>query len=164
LYKNYPVKRDIEQRGRDLSGVLQQYLNFVKPAFDQYIQPTVKNADVIIPRGLDNLVAIDLITKHIQRQLNECRYNFRWELSKKIDSDEELPKNIIVLDQTPQLKGIHTIMRDRDTQRDDFIFYSERLATLVIERGLAEVTFEEHQVITSLDLPYMGKRCDEQAP
>ncbi|CAG8606490.1 10466_t:CDS:10, partial [Dentiscutata erythropus] len=156
------LKRDIDQRGRDINGVIQQYLNFVKPAFDQYIQPTVKNADVIIPRGLENLVAIDLITKHIQRQLNERRYSFRWELLKKIDYNGELPKNVIVLDQTPQLKGIHTIMRDRDTQRDDFIFYSERLATLVIERGLAEITVKDHKIITSLDVPYMGKKCDEQ--
>ncbi|CAG8717019.1 35534_t:CDS:10 [Gigaspora margarita] len=156
------LKRDIDQRGRDINGVIQQYLNFVKPAFDQHIQPTVKNADVIIPRGLENLVAIDLITKHIQRQLNERRYSFRWELLKKIDYNEELPKTVIVLEQTPQLKGIHTIMRDRDTQRDDFIFYSERLASLVIERGLSEVTVKDHQVTTPLDLPYMGKRCNEK--
>ncbi|CAG8550603.1 8864_t:CDS:2, partial [Scutellospora calospora] len=60
------LKRDIDQRGRDINSILQQYLNFVKPAFDNFIQPTVKNADVIIPHGLENLVAIDLITKHIQ--------------------------------------------------------------------------------------------------
>ncbi|CAG8734721.1 3659_t:CDS:2, partial [Racocetra fulgida] len=48
--------------------------------------------------------AIDLITKHVQRQLNERRDSFRWELPKKIDCDEELPKSVVVLDQTPQLK------------------------------------------------------------
>ena len=61
--------RDIAERGRDLKGVLEQYNRFVKPAFDDFIQPSLRNADIIIPRGLDNLVAIDLITKHISSQI-----------------------------------------------------------------------------------------------
>lgn len=65
------VIRDIAERGRDLRGILEQYSRFVKPSFDDFIQPTVRNADIIIPRGLDNSVAIDLITKHIARQLEE---------------------------------------------------------------------------------------------
>ncbi|RIA98715.1 uracil phosphoribosyltransferase-domain-containing protein [Glomus cerebriforme] len=156
------LKRDISERGRDLNGVIQQYENFVKPAFDQYIQPTVKNADVIVPRGLDNLVAIDLITKHIQRQLHERQFNFRWDLVKIDCNGKEIPENVIVLDQTPQLKGIHTIIRDRNTQRDDFIFYSERLAAIVVERALSELMFIEHEIITPLDIPYLGKKCIEQ--
>ena len=59
------LKRDINERKRDLNGILDQYNRFVKPSFDDFIQPSVKNADIIIPRGRDNLVAIDLITKHI---------------------------------------------------------------------------------------------------
>ncbi|RHZ78191.1 hypothetical protein Glove_166g245 [Diversispora epigaea] len=155
------LKRDISERGRDINGVLQQYLRFVKPSFDQYIQPTVKNADVIVPRGLDNLVAIDLITKHIQRQLHELRYNFRWDLP-KIECGEELPNNVIVLKQTPQLKGIHTIIRDRNALRDDFLFYADRLATLVVEQGLSEVECKVHKIITPLNLPYVGKKFENQ--
>ena len=52
------VLRDIGERGRDLDGVLDQYLGFVKPAFDEFIEPSKKHADVIIPRGSENLVAI----------------------------------------------------------------------------------------------------------
>jgi uridine kinase len=48
------VKRDISERGRDVGGVLQQYHRFVKPAFDEFIYPTMKYADVIIPRGKEN--------------------------------------------------------------------------------------------------------------
>jgi len=48
------VDRDISFRKRDLLGVIQQYSRFVKPAFDQYIRPTIAKADVIIPRGGDN--------------------------------------------------------------------------------------------------------------
>jgi len=65
------VIRDINHRGRDVMGVLRQYEKFVKPAFDEYINPTKKYADVIIPRGADNTVAIDLIAMHIRTQLNE---------------------------------------------------------------------------------------------
>ncbi|XP_023019924.2 uridine-cytidine kinase isoform X2 [Leptinotarsa decemlineata] len=59
------VPRDIIERGRDLDQVLNQYMNFVKPAFDEFCSPTKKFADVIIPRGADNHVAIDLIVHHI---------------------------------------------------------------------------------------------------
>ncbi|MEQ2201800.1 hypothetical protein XENOCAPTIV_018318, partial [Xenoophorus captivus] len=48
------VLRDISERGRDLESVLAQYINFVKPAFEEFCLPTKKYADVIIPRGVDN--------------------------------------------------------------------------------------------------------------
>ncbi|BES93489.1 unnamed protein product [Nesidiocoris tenuis] len=59
------VPRDINERGRDLDQVLHQYMNFVKPAFEEFCLPTKKHADVIIPRGADNTVAIELIVQHI---------------------------------------------------------------------------------------------------
>ncbi|XP_044016809.1 uridine-cytidine kinase-like isoform X1 [Aphidius gifuensis] len=59
------VPRDIKERGRDLDYVLNQYMNYVKPAFEEFCLPTKKFADVIIPRGADNTVAIDLIGHHI---------------------------------------------------------------------------------------------------
>ncbi|KAI1724416.1 phosphoribulokinase / uridine kinase family domain-containing protein [Ditylenchus destructor] len=55
------VERDIRERGRPLNYILHQYLNLVKPAFEDFCLPTKKYADVIIPRGADNHVAIDLI-------------------------------------------------------------------------------------------------------
>ncbi|XP_077287328.1 uridine-cytidine kinase isoform X2 [Arctopsyche grandis] len=64
------VPRDIIERGRDLEQVLNQYMNFVKPAFEEFCSPTKKFADVIIPRGADNTVAIDLIVQHIKDFLN----------------------------------------------------------------------------------------------
>lgn len=59
------VVRDIETRGRQLENVLQQYTTFVKPAFEEFCLPTKKHADVIIPRGGENTVAINLIVQHI---------------------------------------------------------------------------------------------------
>ncbi|XP_049604165.1 uridine-cytidine kinase 2-B [Syngnathus scovelli] len=64
------VLRDIGERGRELEQVLSQYITFVKPAFEEFCLPTKKYADVIIPRGADNLVAINLIVQHIQDILN----------------------------------------------------------------------------------------------
>ncbi|XP_069497179.1 uridine-cytidine kinase 2 [Ambystoma mexicanum] len=64
------VLRDINERARDLEHILNQYITFVKPAFEEFCLPTKKYADVIIPRGADNLVAINLIVQHIQDILN----------------------------------------------------------------------------------------------
>ncbi|XP_050537778.1 uridine-cytidine kinase [Daktulosphaira vitifoliae] len=64
------VPRDINERGRDLEQVLNQYMNFVKPAFEEFCLPTKKFADIIIPRGAENFVAIDLIVQHIRDLLN----------------------------------------------------------------------------------------------
>ncbi|CAI0457584.1 unnamed protein product [Linum tenue] len=63
------IRRDTVERGRDINSVLEQYAKFVKPAFDDFVLPSKKYADVIIPRGGDNHVAIDLIVQHIQTKL-----------------------------------------------------------------------------------------------
>uniref|UniRef100_A0A9L0SGB4 uridine/cytidine kinase n=1 Tax=Equus caballus TaxID=9796 RepID=A0A9L0SGB4_HORSE len=67
------LRRDISERGRDIEGVIKQYNKFVKPAFDQYIQPTMRVADIVVPRGSGNTVAIDLIVQHVHSQLEEGR-------------------------------------------------------------------------------------------
>ncbi|XP_072286151.1 uridine-cytidine kinase 1 isoform X2 [Pyxicephalus adspersus] len=73
--RHLPVLRDMK-RGRDLEQILTQYTTFVKPAFEEFSLPTKKYADVIIPRGVDNMVAINLIVQHIQDILNEdiCKW------------------------------------------------------------------------------------------
>lgn len=65
------VRRDLAERGRQLDNVLIQYERFVKPAFDQFILPTKKFADIVIPRGATNTVAIDLIVQHTKLKLAE---------------------------------------------------------------------------------------------
>ncbi|XP_076308041.1 uridine-cytidine kinase 2-B-like isoform X2 [Tachypleus tridentatus] len=60
------VLRDTRERGRELEHILTQYTTFVKPAFEEFCLPTKKYADVIIPRGADNEVAIDLIVQTIR--------------------------------------------------------------------------------------------------
>ncbi|WP_208558670.1 uridine kinase [Marinilactibacillus kalidii] len=59
------IKRDIEERARTLDHVIEQYLTVVKPMHTQFIEPTKKHADIIIPEGGRNQVAIDLMTTKI---------------------------------------------------------------------------------------------------
>ncbi|XP_015685964.1 uridine-cytidine kinase 2 [Protobothrops mucrosquamatus] len=82
---SHRVLRDISKRVRDLEQTLSQYITFVKPDFEEFCLPTKKYADVIISRGMDNLVAINLIVQHIQdilngglnkRQLNGYLYDY----------------------------------------------------------------------------------------
>ncbi|KAL3095003.1 hypothetical protein niasHS_006354 [Heterodera schachtii] len=63
------VERDTTELSRPLDQVLHQYLSLVKPAYEDFCLPTKKYADVIIPRGAENDVAIDLIVQHIQEIL-----------------------------------------------------------------------------------------------
>ncbi|KAJ3183718.1 hypothetical protein HDU85_002147 [Gaertneriomyces sp. JEL0708] len=149
------LKRDIAERGRDIRGVLQQYEKFVKPAFDEHIYPTMKYADVIIPRGLDNVAAIDVITKHLARQLNERGLSLKVAL-KALASKSGLPPTLRLLKQTSELKALLTIIRDKSTHRDDFIFYAERLSRIIVERGLAELPFSPVTVTTPIDKSYSG--------
>lgn len=61
--------RDTSERGRDVPGVIYQYTRFVKPSYDEFVNPTSKHADVIIPGGSDNKVAIDLVVKTVKSSL-----------------------------------------------------------------------------------------------
>ncbi|MEI5994583.1 uridine kinase [Candidatus Enterococcus mansonii] len=65
------IKRDMEERGRTLDSVIEQYLTVVKPMYHQFIEPTKRYADVIVPEGGENHVAIDLITTKVASILND---------------------------------------------------------------------------------------------
>lgn len=65
------LKRDIVERNRTMENVMNQYLETVKPMHNQFIEPTKKYADVIIPNGKTNTVGIDLIRTKINSVLNE---------------------------------------------------------------------------------------------
>lgn len=63
------IKRDMEQRGRTLDSVIEQYLLTVKPAHELFIEPSKKYADIIIPEGGFNRVAVDVMVATIRSQL-----------------------------------------------------------------------------------------------
>ncbi|SHI68961.1 uridine kinase [Dethiosulfatibacter aminovorans DSM 17477] len=60
------IIRDMNERGRSIDSVLNQYMQTVRPAHEQFIEPTKKYADIIIPEGGHNLVAIDLMVTKIK--------------------------------------------------------------------------------------------------
>ncbi|XP_020933284.1 uridine-cytidine kinase-like 1 isoform X2 [Sus scrofa] len=187
------LRRDISERGRDIEGVIKQYNKFVKPAFDQYIQPTMRLADIVVPRGSGNTVAIDLIVQHVHSQLEEavltsdcgvsraavtdapprslvsprvaaaaraeCQRKLRWDVAALASAHQchPLPQTLSVLKSTPQVRGMHTIIRDRETSRDEFIFYSKRLMRLLIEHALSFLPFQDCVVQTPQGQDYAGK-------
>ncbi len=63
------LKRDMEERGRGVEEVMNRYLKTVRPMHEQFIEPSKKFADIIVPVGGDNHVAIDLLSQYIAAQL-----------------------------------------------------------------------------------------------
>lgn len=63
------LRRDITDRGRAVDTVLDQYERTVKPSFESYIAPTKVHADVIVPRGAENVVAIDMLWQMIRYRI-----------------------------------------------------------------------------------------------
>ena len=65
------IKRDVNKRGRSLESVLTQYQQTVKPMHEKYVEPSKKFANIIVPEGGENYVALDMIMGRIQRHLEE---------------------------------------------------------------------------------------------
>ena len=64
------IKRDVDTRGRTLESVIEQYQTTVKPMHEKYVEPSKKYANIVVPEGGKNVVALDMIMGHIQRHLN----------------------------------------------------------------------------------------------
>jgi len=153
------LRRDTVERGRDIHGVLQQYERFVKPAFEHYIEPTMMHADIIIPRGGENAVACRLVVQHVHTQLTNRGFQLRQQL-RSCHAGQPLPSNFFQLESTPQIKGLHTIIRNRETPRDEFVFYSARLMRLLVEYALSFLPHETIEVETPQGINYIGQRVE----
>ncbi|KAN0034382.1 hypothetical protein ACTFIV_000888 [Dictyostelium citrinum] len=155
------LKRDIAERGRTLESVLHQYNTFVKPSFDDYIIPLKKYADIIVPRGSDNIVAINLLTNHIRLKLKER--GFDPEKTAQLDLEGlELPSSIHVIKETNQIKAMLSILRNKNTKVGDFVFYSDRLCSLIIEEALTYLPFTEKIVTTPTGSLYHGEELNSR--
>jgi len=64
------IRRDIAERGRDINEVLNRYEETLKPMHNQFIEPTMKYADMIVPVGGENEVAIDMLASMIKEKIN----------------------------------------------------------------------------------------------
>lgn len=65
------IERDMKERGRSLDSVIHQYLSVVKKMHEQFVEPSKKYADIIIPEGGHNIVAIDLVISKIKMIFHE---------------------------------------------------------------------------------------------
>lgn len=65
------IIRDVRKRGRTLESVVDQYLTTVKPMHEQYVEPSKRNADIIIPEGGHNLVALDMVVNRVRAHLKK---------------------------------------------------------------------------------------------
>ncbi|KAJ2898227.1 uncharacterized protein MKZ38_004053 [Zalerion maritima] len=160
------VLRDVRERGRDIDGCIKQWFGFVKPNFEKLMdtvplrrQPAdIKAEDIILPRGIENTTAMTMVTQYIQLKLIEKSKHHRDALTLlEIEAQKEpMSEKVVLLDQTPQLKGMNTIIHDIDTPSEDFIFYFDRLTTLLIEQSLNNVQFESKATETPCGHKYMG--------
>ena len=67
------IKRDVNKRGRSLESVLTQYQQTVKPMHEKYVEPSKKYANLVVPEGGKNYVALDMIAQRIRRHLNDTK-------------------------------------------------------------------------------------------
>jgi uridine kinase len=130
----------------------------VKPNFEKFVDPQRQVADIIIPRGVENRVAIMMVTNFIEKTLKEKSSRHRSDLKRlgQGQEDEPLSKFVNLLEQTAQVKGMNTIIQDRDTTPEDFIFYFDRMATLLVEHAMNGICFKSHAIQTAAGYPYAG--------
>ncbi|MCJ1277566.1 Uridine kinase [Puttea exsequens] len=152
------VVRDVKDRGRDIQGVIKQWMAFVKPNFERYVEPQRKVADIIVPRGVQNRVAIDMVVEHVQRKLRQKSEKHQEELQKlrRQAEDEPLSGNVLLLDKSRQVEGMSTILQNPMTAEVDFIFYFDRISTLLVERAMESAHFVPSKVISPQGSPYQG--------
>ena len=67
------IERDICERGKDVHWVIERYSRTVKPMYLQFIEPSKRYADIIIPQGGHNKVAIDMITATVEKNLDKIK-------------------------------------------------------------------------------------------
>ncbi len=65
------IKRDVNKRGRSIESVITQYQQTVKPMHEKYVEPSKKYANLVVPEGGKNQVALDMIVGRIQRHLSQ---------------------------------------------------------------------------------------------
>ncbi len=65
------LRRDINERGRSFDGVLNQYEKYVRPMHLEFVEPSKRYADIIIPRGGENRVALEMVNALINRKLHD---------------------------------------------------------------------------------------------
>ncbi|KAL9104067.1 MAG: hypothetical protein Q9163_000964 [Psora crenata] len=169
------VVRDVRERGRDIEGCIKQWMSFVKPNFERYVEPQrriagmpttslrevntdPKAADIIVPRGIENRVAIDMVVSKVHHTLTEKSRRHQEELKRLGQQAEEEPlsPNVLLLKQSNQVKGMSTVIQDALTEEVEFIFYFDRLSTVLVEHALENINYTPSTVQTPQGNSYQG--------
>ena len=69
------IVRDVRDRGRSLDSVVNQYLSTVKPMHEQFVEPSKRKADIIIPEGGHNQVAMEMVMERVRAHIERCKNN-----------------------------------------------------------------------------------------
>ncbi|KAI6892848.1 uridine kinase [Hortaea werneckii] len=94
-------------------------------------------ADIIVPRGIENKVAISMVSDQILKTLHQKSRLHQLELKRlgKVAENNPLSRNVIIVQHTNQIRGINTLLMNPEIDREDFIFYFDRLAVMLVEHG-----------------------------
>ena len=143
------VIRDTEHRyQKDIETILETYLNHVKPAFEDFILPTKKYADVVIPRGEENTVAIELLTEHLMDILCSGKSSELFRQARPTKGDL-YSRSLLLRDENALLyHPVPNWLKNKDFQD---------------ARGLAEVSGAQDISVRAhfwtLHAEYLGKSC-----
>lgn len=66
------ILRDVKERGRSLDSVIDQYLTTVKPMHEAFVEPSKRNADIIVPNGGENSTAVEMLAHHIRTLIEKA--------------------------------------------------------------------------------------------
>ncbi|KAL5367016.1 uridine kinase like P-loop NTpase [Cryptosporidium parvum] len=136
------IRRDTIERGRQIDDILNQYEKTVKPSYDEFIYPTRRYADIVIPH-YPNEVAVDLVVQHLRYKL-------------KMDDLRKIYSNLHIIPSNCQIRHMHSIIRNKDTSVVDFVFWSDRLIRLVVENALSHLSFTGQTIETPIGELYDG--------
>ena len=100
--------------------------------------------DIIVPRGIENKVAISMVSDRIHKTLDQKSKLHQLELRRlgKAAEDLSLSPNVVILQHTNQVRGINTAMMDPELDREEFIFCFDRLVVMMVEKATEHLRFE----------------------
>ncbi|KAI9667907.1 MAG: Uridine kinase [Bathelium mastoideum] len=150
--------RDVQHRGRDIEGCIKQWFAFVKPNFHRYVEPQRQIADIIIPRGIENKVAISMVRDRIRKLLAHKSTLHTASLHRLAHTcrTAPLPPNTTILPPTPQRRALTATLLDPATPREPFIFAFDRTATALVETATSNIPHLPHTITTPQGHSYEG--------
>lgn len=144
------LSRDIVYRGRELQGCIQQWEKFVKPNADKYVKTSMQSANAIVPSLTDSTVAVELLINHIKSKLQAKSEEHLKELirlgfygSKSIHDYSSVHE----LERTNQVQSIMTMLMDKNVKKDDFVFYFDRIATILLSKVLDHLPVSQRSTV-----------------